>query len=225
MRTIWKGTFLSSSPPAATHVQSTTSAPASAGGPPKLSSRYLCRSGRTASGRPTRTTPTPSLAREARMLSTATFESAVARTGLTPSARTHSVRICTATVVLPVPGGPCTSVSRRVSAASTAARCESLRVACERRARALTRASSAARPVGVVAIRTSSALSCAPSRPPMLARSGPISGVTMVPRLQRSAAASSCRLCVMSEISAASEAPPRACSASCSSMPSSWARW
>ena len=82
---------------------------------------------------------------------------------MTPSARTHSVRICTATVVLPVPGGPCTSVSRRVSAASTAARCESLRVACERRARALTRASSAARPVGVVAIRTSSALSCAPA--------------------------------------------------------------
>jgi len=59
------------------------------------------------------------------MLSTATLHSAVASSGRNSSAA-HEARICTAVVVLPVPGGPWTMVRRRESAAQTASCCDSL---------------------------------------------------------------------------------------------------
>ena len=54
------------------------------------------------------------------MLSTATFESAQTRTGFTPSACTQRRTTSTASDVFPVPGGPCTSVSRRSRHAAAA---------------------------------------------------------------------------------------------------------
>mmetsp|Transcript_63802 Transcript_63802/g.201820 ORF Transcript_63802/g.201820 Transcript_63802/m.201820 type:complete len:451 (-) Transcript_63802:361-1713(-) len=84
------------------------------------------RSCRTPSGRPRRTARTLAFTSPERRLSTAVLESEVASTGRTPL-RSHSWMTCSATVVLPVPGGPWISVSRRVAAAISAAVCDWLR--------------------------------------------------------------------------------------------------
>eukprot|EP00967_Tisochrysis_lutea_P149432 scaffold287224_cov27-Tisochrysis_lutea.AAC.3 len=107
MSTISKISFDNVSPPEATHVARTTSALAMAALPPRASGIRDSMSALTASGRPSRTTFSPAASSPAPMLSTATLESAVARTGRRPSARTQRLSIWTATVVLPVPGGPC----------------------------------------------------------------------------------------------------------------------
>mmetsp|Transcript_66469 Transcript_66469/g.197829 ORF Transcript_66469/g.197829 Transcript_66469/m.197829 type:complete len:282 (+) Transcript_66469:272-1117(+) len=81
----------------------------------------------TFSGRPTRTTLRPMASTPSAMLSTAMLLSEVARSGFTRNSFAQMPRSCTETVVLPVPGGPCTRVSRRPKAAETAAHCEGLR--------------------------------------------------------------------------------------------------
>eukprot|EP00964_Phaeocystis_antarctica_P120358 scaffold84113_cov63-Phaeocystis_antarctica.AAC.4 len=91
----------------------------------RASGQYCSSSGRTESGRPRRTTRTPASARPASRLSTAMFESDVASIWVPPKQCTQVVRIASATAVLPVPGGPCTSVSACEAAASAAASCES----------------------------------------------------------------------------------------------------
>mmetsp|Transcript_94592 Transcript_94592/g.168065 ORF Transcript_94592/g.168065 Transcript_94592/m.168065 type:complete len:251 (+) Transcript_94592:582-1334(+) len=79
----------------------------------------------TFSGRPTRTTFRLSWWRPSAMLSTAMLLSEVASSGFTPLLA-QLARRRTETVVFPVPGGPCTSVSRRPAAAATAEHCEGL---------------------------------------------------------------------------------------------------
>mmetsp|Transcript_75423 Transcript_75423/g.208101 ORF Transcript_75423/g.208101 Transcript_75423/m.208101 type:complete len:221 (+) Transcript_75423:1375-2037(+) len=81
----------------------------------------------TFSGRPTRTAFSPRACRPSAMLSTAMLLSDVASSGRIRRSLAHRPRRRTETVVLPVPGGPCTSVRRRPSAAETAAPCEGLR--------------------------------------------------------------------------------------------------
>mmetsp|Transcript_12791 Transcript_12791/g.32865 ORF Transcript_12791/g.32865 Transcript_12791/m.32865 type:complete len:375 (-) Transcript_12791:575-1699(-) len=68
-------------------------------------------SGRTFSGRPTRTTLTPLRTRPSAMLSTAMLHSEVTSSGLYFSVFTHIAMIRTDVCVFPVPGGPCTIVS------------------------------------------------------------------------------------------------------------------
>mmetsp|Transcript_92701 Transcript_92701/g.288550 ORF Transcript_92701/g.288550 Transcript_92701/m.288550 type:complete len:370 (-) Transcript_92701:109-1218(-) len=79
------------------------------------------------SGRPRRTTRRPHLKASSAMLSTAMLLSDVASTRPTRKRCVQSRSICTQTRVLPVPGGPCTSVRRRFSAAAMVLRCEALR--------------------------------------------------------------------------------------------------
>mmetsp|Transcript_30270 Transcript_30270/g.77146 ORF Transcript_30270/g.77146 Transcript_30270/m.77146 type:complete len:328 (-) Transcript_30270:352-1335(-) len=126
----------------------------------RASGQYCSSSGRTESGRPRRTTRTPASARPASRLSTAMFESDVASTWPPPRQCTHVVRIASATAVLPVPGGPCTSVSACETAASAAASCESL----SRRPSLPRRTSAAA--CGETAMRPSTP--SAPALPPLL---------------------------------------------------------
>mmetsp|Transcript_58620 Transcript_58620/g.134494 ORF Transcript_58620/g.134494 Transcript_58620/m.134494 type:complete len:256 (-) Transcript_58620:537-1304(-) len=181
-----KAIFDNESAPEPTHVASTTSAPAAAAAtPPSASAMYGCMSARTASCRPSRTTLTPPAASAEPMLSTATLESAQQSTGRTPSARTHSVIRCTATVVLPVPGGPCTSVSRRSRLASMAACCDALRPSADSCSFAWLRASAVAMPTGAADSMRTSSSSCAPSRPPMPAINRWKMGVAIEPFLLR----------------------------------------
>mmetsp|Transcript_85915 Transcript_85915/g.185491 ORF Transcript_85915/g.185491 Transcript_85915/m.185491 type:complete len:434 (-) Transcript_85915:1010-2311(-) len=76
------------------------------------------------SGRPTRTAFTPSLRRPMAMLSTATLESEVARSGERSRVFDHIFMICTETCVLPVPGGPWMMVQVCRRAERTASRCD-----------------------------------------------------------------------------------------------------
>mmetsp|Transcript_9491 Transcript_9491/g.33620 ORF Transcript_9491/g.33620 Transcript_9491/m.33620 type:complete len:240 (+) Transcript_9491:489-1208(+) len=87
---------------------------------PRAISSAVCSntSGLAASGRPTRTTLTPSLAKPSTTLSTAMLLSEAQSTPPPPSLReeAHIFRIRTATVVLPVPGGPCTNAKHLAAA-------------------------------------------------------------------------------------------------------------
>mmetsp|Transcript_9839 Transcript_9839/g.24543 ORF Transcript_9839/g.24543 Transcript_9839/m.24543 type:complete len:246 (-) Transcript_9839:743-1480(-) len=78
-------------------------------------------------GCPTRTTSTPNATSPATKLSTATLDAAVASTG-DPLGSTHTAAATrrSSVRVLPVPGGPCHSVSVRPSASCTALACERL---------------------------------------------------------------------------------------------------
>ena len=80
------------------------------------------KSSRTASARPRRIARTPNRIKPSKRLSTAMFESEQASRGSFGYARAtnHAWRMVRATLVLPVPGGPCTKVSERLVAASTA---------------------------------------------------------------------------------------------------------
>mmetsp|Transcript_24447 Transcript_24447/g.67959 ORF Transcript_24447/g.67959 Transcript_24447/m.67959 type:complete len:341 (-) Transcript_24447:1373-2395(-) len=84
---------------------------------------------RTFSGRPTRAAFIPAKCKPSAMLSTATLLSDVANKGVSPIVFAQRQRIFTETCVFPVPGGPCTMVHRRVSAARTAPFCESFKSA------------------------------------------------------------------------------------------------
>mmetsp|Transcript_114225 Transcript_114225/g.201552 ORF Transcript_114225/g.201552 Transcript_114225/m.201552 type:complete len:245 (-) Transcript_114225:67-801(-) len=89
----------------------------------KASSSAQCSrtSGRAASGRPTRTTFTPSCTRPSTMLSTAMLLSE-AQSTRPFLASAQALRMRQATVVLPVPGGPCTNVKQRNAASFKARR-------------------------------------------------------------------------------------------------------
>mmetsp|Transcript_19818 Transcript_19818/g.53902 ORF Transcript_19818/g.53902 Transcript_19818/m.53902 type:complete len:354 (-) Transcript_19818:234-1295(-) len=109
MRTVLKRTLSNVEPDAPMHVAQTTSAFFSSFHRP--SRAYCFTSSRMLSGRPTRTTLRPDLPMPLTKLSTAVLLSAVTSIGRSTSSYfTRADTICTAVVVLPVPGGPCTNV-------------------------------------------------------------------------------------------------------------------
>mmetsp|Transcript_2929 Transcript_2929/g.8757 ORF Transcript_2929/g.8757 Transcript_2929/m.8757 type:complete len:349 (+) Transcript_2929:1352-2398(+) len=98
----------------------------------RLSSMMPWSVGVTFSGLPMRTTLRPLLCAPSAMLSTATLLSEVASSGPRPSSRAKSASSRTLTCVLPVPGGPWTSIMGRASARLTAWSWELFRFHCSR---------------------------------------------------------------------------------------------
>mmetsp|Transcript_90588 Transcript_90588/g.265129 ORF Transcript_90588/g.265129 Transcript_90588/m.265129 type:complete len:310 (+) Transcript_90588:1934-2863(+) len=95
------------------------------------SSVISSRCSRHLSGLPTRTARMPARRRPSAMLSTAMLLSEVARIGERPKTLTQLCKTLTDTCVLPVPGGPCTIVQRRIIDSATAERCEAFRFSME----------------------------------------------------------------------------------------------